>query len=90
MRPLPGPRDAPAFEETMRRGGELAERAEGEIIRLHATGADDTQAGSRRQIADGAPKMSRRASSRCHRRLKECEAKLDDYTERVFNTLHAT
>ena len=24
------------------------------------------------------------------RRLKDCEAKLDDYTERVFNALHAT
>jgi hypothetical protein len=23
-------------------------------------------------------------------RLKDCEAKLDDYTERVFNALHAT
>src|SRR2546428_11335277 len=34
----------PAFEEALQRVAELAERAEGEIIRLHATGADDAQA----------------------------------------------
>jgi ChrB-like protein len=30
------------------------------------------------------------SASAADRRLKDCEAKLDDYTERVFNALHAT
>jgi DNA-binding transcriptional regulator PaaX len=133
----------PAFEEALQRVMELADRAEGEIIRLHATGADDVQAAklegaytaerdaewseflsdcdkylaeldreiaiekfTRAELEEEEQSMERlrrwhrelalrdifgaRSAPVAERRLKDCEAKLDDYTERVFNALHAT
>lgn len=122
---------------------ELAGRAEGEILQLHATGADDVQAGkleaaytaerdaewselladcdkylaeldreiaiqkfTRAELEEEEQSMDRlrrwhrelalrdifgaSSASVAGRRLKDCEAKLDDYTERVFNALHAS
>ena len=133
----------PAFEEALQRVAELAERAEGEIIRLHAIGADDAQAAkleaaytaerdaewaefladcdkylaeldreiaiqkfTRAELEEEEQSMERLrrwhrelalrdifgapSGPAADRRLKDCEAKLDDYTERVFNALHAT
>ena len=64
----------PAFEEALQRVVELAERG--------ASGGGTASLPCGIFGASSAPAAERR--------LKDSEAKLDDYTERVFDALHAT